>query len=95
MEIELVGSARQPEPYYDVAGAYAFKGDKNEAHNNLRILSKRPSMNLHMVMLLKNDPLLESIRDEPEFQQIVRDIESEYQAEHERVRKWLEEQGML
>ncbi len=31
----------------------------------------------------------------PEFQQIVRDVVAKYQAEHERVRKWLEEQGML
>lgn len=31
------------------------------------------------------------MRDEPEFQQIVRDIEAKSQAEHERVRQWLEE----
>ncbi len=48
-----------------------------------------------MVSLLKNDPLFDSIRNEPEFQKIVRDVEAKYQAEHERVRKWLEEQGML
>jgi molybdopterin converting factor small subunit len=48
-----------------------------------------------MVSLIKDDPLFESIRDEPEFQQIVRDVEAKYQAEHERVKKWLEEQGML
>ena len=46
-------------------------------------------------MLIKNDPLFNSIRNEPEFQQIVRDVEAKYQAEHERVRKWLEEQGKL
>jgi len=35
------------------------------------------------------------IRDEPEFQQIVCDIEANYQAEHEKVRQWLEENDML
>jgi hypothetical protein len=45
--------------------------------------------------LIKHDPLFDSIRNEPEFQQIVRDVESKYQVEHERVKKWLEEQGML
>ena len=44
---------------------------------------------------MKDDPLFESIRKETEFQQIVKDIESKYLAEHERVRKWLEEQGTL
>jgi molybdopterin converting factor small subunit len=37
----------------------------------------------------------ENIRDEPEFQQIVRDVEAKYEAEHERVRQWLEENDML
>ena len=44
-----------------------------------------------MIKDIKNDPLFNSIRDEPEFQQIVRDVEAKHQAEHERVRKWLEE----
>jgi hypothetical protein len=39
--------------------------------------------------------LLNSIRDEPEFQQIVHDIEAKYKAEHERVRLWLEENDMV
>ena len=46
-------------------------------------------------MLIKIDPLFDSIRDEPDFQNIVKDIDSKYQVEHERVRKWLEEQGKL
>jgi phage/plasmid-associated DNA primase len=48
-----------------------------------------------MEYYIKNDPLFDTIRDGPEFQKIVRDMEAKYQAEHERVRKWLEEQGML
>jgi molybdopterin converting factor small subunit len=43
----------------------------------------------------ENDPLFNNIRNEPEFQQIVREVEAKYQAEHERVKKWLEEQEML
>jgi hypothetical protein len=46
-----------------------------------------------MVNLIKNDPLFDKIRNELEFQQIVRYIEAKYQAVHERVKKWLEEQG--
>jgi hypothetical protein len=45
--------------------------------------------------LFKIDPLFDNIREEPIFQQIVRDVESKYQAEHERVRQWLEENDML
>jgi hypothetical protein len=82
-------------PYYDLAGVFAFRGDKIKSYENLRIFNQRKIEALWMVMLIKTDPLFNSIRNEPEFQQIVRDVEAKYQAEHERVRKWLEEQGML
>jgi TolB-like protein len=82
-------------PYYDLASVYAFRGEKDKAYENLRIFNQRKTDPLWMVMLIKTDPLFNSIRNEPEFQQIVRDVEAKYQAEHERVRKWLEEQGML
>ena len=81
--------------YYDLAGAYAFKGERIKAYENLRLWAKMPVATLWWIMYLKNDPLFDNIRNEPEFQQIARDMEAKYQAEHERVRKWLEEQGML
>ena len=92
--LELVGSARQPELYYDLACVYAFKREKDKALENLTNFNKRPIMDLHMVTLIKNDPLLDNIRDEPEFKQIVMDMEAKYLAERDQVSKWLKEQGM-
>jgi molybdopterin converting factor small subunit len=45
--------------------------------------------------MVKTDPLFDKIRNKPEFKQILAEMEAKYQAEHERVRKWLEEQEML
>jgi len=81
--------------YYDLAGVHAFRGDKDKAYENLRIFNQSKIEPLWMVNGIKDDPLFDSIRDEPEFQQIVRDVEVKYQAEHERVKKWLEEQEDL
>jgi hypothetical protein len=39
---------------------------------------------------MNTDPLFNSIGNEPEFQKIIRNIEAKYQAEHVRVRKWIE-----
>jgi len=50
---------------------------------------------LWWVSLAKHDPLFNSIRNEERFQKILQNMEAKYQAEHERVRKWLVEQGML
>jgi TolB-like protein len=82
--------------YYDLAKVYAFMGNKIKAYENLKNFNKSPRMPKWFADNLKtDDPLFDSIRNEPEFQQIVRDVEAKYNAEHERVKKWLEEQGML
>jgi hypothetical protein len=52
-------------------------------------------MPLYMIKRCKNDPYFDRFREKPEFQQIVRDAEANYQAGHERIRKWLEENDML
>ena len=87
--------ARNYFSYYDLAGIYAFRGEKEKAYENLRIFNKRKEMPYAMVVTIKRDELFDNIRDEPEFQQIVRDIEAKYQATHERVRQWLEKNDML
>ncbi len=81
--------------YYDLAALNAIQGDKVMALENLNVFKQMKVMPLFMVMRIKGDPLLDNIRDEPEFQQILQDVEAKYQAEHERVRKWLEENDML
>jgi TolB-like protein/Tfp pilus assembly protein PilF len=81
--------------FYDLAAVYAFRGERDKAYNYLRIFNKRQMVQQSWVIEINNNPLFNSIRNEPEFQQIVRDVEAKYQAEHERVRKWLEEQERL
>jgi TolB-like protein/Tfp pilus assembly protein PilF len=83
--------------YFDLAGVYAFLGDKEKAYENLRIYNQKesevwPGM---YTLIGKEDPLFDSIREESEFQQIASDIERKCKAEHERVREWLAEHDML
>jgi len=81
--------------YYDLAAVYAFRRENDKAYENLKLYNQIQRGSLMNVVLIKNDPLFNNMRNEPEFQQIVKNVEAKYQAEHERVRKWLKEQGML
>ena len=81
--------------YYDIAAVYAFRGDNKKAIQYLEKFNDKYSFPLWCVNLIKNDPLFDSMRNESRFQAIVKDVEAKYQAEHDRVGKWLTEQGML
>ena len=80
---------------YSRAGIYALLGYNDKALEYLRLFNQRSHFPIWLVIQLKVDPLLNNIRDEPEFQQILVDVETKYQAEHERVSQWLEENDML
>ena len=80
---------------YDLAAVYAFLGDKKNAYKNLREVAKSNVCPLWLLSAIKNEPLFNPIRNDQEFQQIEGEMEAKYQAEHERVRKWLEENGKL
>ena len=81
--------------YYDLAAVYAFRGEREKAYMNLRIFNQREFYPFWMATEFPEDRLFESLRNEPDFQQIVRDVQSKYQSEHNRVRKWLEGNEML
>ncbi len=80
--------------YMRLAQVYAISGDIENAMENLSLCKKFGGSSVHD-MNLRDSPLLENIRDEPGFLQIINEIEAKYQAEHERVRQWLEENDML
>ncbi|MFO7934509.1 MAG: hypothetical protein R6U78_10545 [Bacteroidales bacterium] len=81
--------------HYDRAAVYAYRGQEELAMKDLRIFIRREKMPLWMVVMIKEDPLLDNLRDRPEFKQIVDAVGSKYLAEHERVQRWLEENEMI
>ena len=81
---------------FDLAGVYAFLGETDTAYNYLEEFSKTNWQYFFVLDWLDiSDPLFESIRQEDRFHKLLRDMENKYQAEHERVRQWLEENDML
>jgi tetratricopeptide (TPR) repeat protein len=81
--------------YYDLALTYAFTGNKEKAYQYLDELTKGNTCQARWIYYLKHDPPLNSIRNEERFKKILEDYQAKYQAEHERVKKWLEKEGML
>ena len=80
--------------YIFLSMVYAMQGDKEKALENLKLANQRGAVTVY-VLKFRNFAIFENIRDEPEFQEIVSAMEAKYQAEHEKVRQWLEENEML
>ncbi len=98
LEIIKLGRGGSEDLYsaqFDMAEIYACSGDKEKAYKCLDIASKQPLHARWGVILYKYVPYFNSIRDEPRFQNILKDVEAKYQINHERVGKWLEEKGLL
>lgn len=96
---EIVKLGRGHEDLYsaqfDMAEIYALWGDKEKAYNCLDIAIKHPLYPRWWVVLYKYVPFFDSIRQEPRFQDILKEVEAKYQVNHEGVGKWLEEKGLL
>ena len=81
--------------HYDISATYAFLGNKEKAYQNLDEFNTMGFFGLMLISFVENDPMFASIRGEERFQKIVQDMKAKSQAEHDRVQKWLVEQGML
>ncbi len=82
--------------YYDLATAYAGRGENEKAIENLRLFGRK-SVNHAEFMLhfFRDDPLLDNLRNEPEFQKILKDYELKVSQKKEKLGKWLMVQGIL
>ena len=81
--------------YYDLAGTYAFLGEKEKAYLYLDEVNKENFYPFWLIALIKKeDPLFQKIRNEDHFKNIVQQMEEKSNAERNRVIKWLEKEGM-
>jgi hypothetical protein len=59
-----------------LASLYTFSGEKEKAYEILRMIASHSVFQFRYIMSLKQyNPFYESIRNEPEFQRILKDVE--------------------
>ena len=80
---------------FELAEVYALSGNKEKAYYYLDEVNRNQAFPLYWVLYFKYEPYFNSMRHEPKFQKILKDVEAKYQAERKRVGKWLVEQKML
>ena len=81
--------------YFYLAIVYSVMGEKRKALDNLKMLKNRKTDYLFLINYLNYYPFFDFIRNEPEFIEVVKDVEAKYQAGHDRTGKLLKEKGLL
>ncbi len=79
-------------PFIHSASIYSSMGEKEKA---LECLHKNKSTHLFTLVTLKSCPRFNNLRNEPEFQKILKDIETQYQKHHEQVGRYLHKVGEI
>lgn len=81
--------------YYDLAAVYCFLGNRNLAYAYLDKLNEISFFPYWILSYLEMDPLLEPIRQEERFRNFLLTARMKFQREHDRVKKWLEENEVI
>jgi TolB-like protein/AraC-like DNA-binding protein len=72
---------------------YAHLGDTKKSLEHLKLFSKEDNF-VYWALLLKDDPIVEPMKDNPEFKKVVNDIETNFWKRHEQTKKMLEEKEL-
>ncbi len=80
--------------HLNLAGYYAYLGDANKSIEHMKLFSKEENLK-YWVLLFDNDPIVEAVKDHPEFDKVMNDIEKKFWKTHEEIKVTLEEKGLL
>lgn len=74
---------------------YAYKNDQKKAIEYLKMFSKEDNFQYWVLLFLKIDPLVDNIKDLPEFKEAYNNLETNFWENHKILRTSLEEKDLL
>jgi len=75
-----------------LAGVYALLGEKKKSLETLR---RNKNYRLRMIGILQYNPMFDPVRDEPEFQKILEQMQEKYRTERQKTAELLTELGEI
>ncbi|MFC2113076.1 helix-turn-helix domain-containing protein [Bacteroidota bacterium] len=81
--------------HLNLAMLYSYKGDTIKAIEQLELFSQEENYDLWVTIFVEIDPLVDNIKDMPEFNKILREIEIKFWKSHKKIKSSLEKQKLL
>ena len=80
--------------HLQLAMYYSYRGDAPKAIEHMKLFSKEDNY-YYWILLLSNDPIVDPIKDMPEFKKVMSDLETKFWDNHKKMKGMLEERGLL
>jgi len=81
--------------HFLLAMYYSYMGDAKKSIEHMKLFSQQDNYEYWIIIFTKIDPLIDTIKDLPEFKKILNDIEIKFWNNHRRFRASLEEKDLL
>ena len=74
---------------------FIYTGETKEALEYLELFTQEDNYVYWIPLFLENDPLVDNIKDNPEFKQLLEDIENKFWKKHQLIKNGLEEKDLI
>ncbi len=78
-----------------LAAYYSYQGETANAIEHLSLFSQQENYHYWIVLFLEIDPLMDNIKNLPEFKKLLNEIKTKFGKYHNGIRGSLEEKGVL
>ena len=81
--------------HINLAMYYSYQGDKEKSIEHLELFSEQEHYHYWTMIFVEMEPLVDNIKDLPEFKRIMNDIETKFWKYHKQIKATLEEKNLL
>ncbi|HKK41358.1 MAG TPA: helix-turn-helix domain-containing protein [Bacteroidales bacterium] len=81
--------------HVNLALYYSYKGNSTAALEQMKLFSKEDKYHYWTVLFLKKEPILDNIRNLPEFKSIYSEMEKKFRENHEHIAATLKKENLL
>ncbi len=82
-------------PSFSLSEIFSIKGEQKKAMMYFNLISNKYLSQKWFIITMEKDPLLQNIRSDERFQEILNKSKSDWQKEHEKLRIWLKQNNLL
>ncbi|MCP4884665.1 MAG: helix-turn-helix domain-containing protein [Flavobacteriales bacterium] len=78
-----------------LASKYAFEGKNDQAIEQLKNFATQNDIQYWILVFMEIDPIIEPLKNHPEYKSVMKNIEEGFWKNHNKLKKSLEEKGLL